>query len=193
MAYSQNRKLFMKYLIPLLLGSALLSAPAMAGSPATQDTKNEKHAAAETVPGNHKEDTPSVEDKYAKQRKTFQSHDHNKDGVVADFEFIKDMKQLFKNRDANEDGEVTRKENFYYFYRQYEAEMRDREEEDKLPPSVMVVEYEALFDLEDQDKDGIVTEYENLGSYRKIFNTIDTDKDGTVDWDEYIAFVKSQK
>lgn len=159
----------MRYLLPLLLGSVLCSGFALAEQPQAQ------------------------EETHAKQRATFDGHDHNKDGVVADFEYMKDMKARFTMRDMNKNGTVTRKENFRTLYEQYKESVKDLDEKDQLPPSVLVVEYEAFFNIEDINGDEIVTEYENMLSYRDLFKKIDGNKNGFVDWDEYLSFLESDE
>ncbi len=159
----------MKYLLPLLLGSFFYSAYAMADQP------------------------QKLEEKYSKQRATFDSHDHNKDGLVADFEYMKDMKDRFTARDTNKSGTLTRKENFRSLYEQYKESVKDLDEKDQLPASALVVGYEALFSIEDMNGDDIVTEYENMLSYKDLFRRVDENGNGFVTWDEYISFLESDE
>ncbi len=164
----------MKYILSLLLGSAFLTAAPMASE-------------AQRLPD-------KAEDKYANERRVFDGHDHNKDGVIADFEYKQDMIRDFKLRDPDGNGKISRGENINYLYHEYLRKHNIAPNENNaFVPRYLYEEFEARFNLEDLNGDNLVLEYENLLAHKRIFSNVDANKDNYVSWDEFLTYLNKRE
>lgn len=105
----------------------------------------------------------------------FSIRDQNKDGIITSYEYTVYTKMRFATLDSDRDGFVTIDE----YFKIYKDKAGTPES-----PSVS----EIFFAMEDKDKDGKVTQYENMTNSSEFLKKMDTNQDEEVSRDEFFVY-----
>lgn len=178
---------YMKNLIlilPLFMASPSLAQEAQKISPIPKIERPSEWAPAKKSQSGTSA-TPAVSPQGNPHKAYFDKLDSNKDGLITDYEFIAAQKNLLKLRDLNKDGKVTRQENISGLFQEHTAKFYGPH----IVTPALSEKFNMQFDREDVDKDGFITEYENMTNYRSLFKQADENGDNTVTWKEYQLFI----